>query len=442
MYKRIRRLFSTEQRDEQLQKHIEDLRKRTPVPVLWLFGKTQTGKTTLIKFLTGAEEAEIGEGFRPCTRFSRQYDFPTAEAPLLTFLDTRGVDEPGYDPAEDIARFDRLAHVVIVTVKALDHAQENIIRNLKAVRDSRPHRPVVLVATCLHEAYPQQQHAVPYEAVRWDEASASGGRQAADPHPASVGRQAAEGQRSAATNSPAEASGTDAATTAADGKPAPSLPIPDRLRDSLAEQRRRFDGLYDHFIPLDITNPDEGYNDPNYGGDRLKEVLLDALPAAFRQTLIALDEATHELSDLYARHAVPHIVAYSTLAATAGAIPVPFLDMLVIPGIQTRMIYHLAHYYGQPLSGERFLELAGTLGMGIALRTATRQVVKFIPYVGSVAGAALAGASTFALGKAFCYYYSAVHRGQVPQPEDLRKYYKEQLAAAREAWKKKEAAAQ
>ena len=55
---------------------------------IWLFGKTQSGKTSIIKFLTGASDAEIGSGFRPCTRFSREYDFPNAEAPLLSFLDT------------------------------------------------------------------------------------------------------------------------------------------------------------------------------------------------------------------------------------------------------------------------------------------------------------------------------------------------------------------
>ena len=101
------------------------------MPVFWLFGKTQSGKTSIIKYLTGADEAEIGQGFRPCTRFSQPYQFPTAEAPLLTFLDTRGLDEPGYDPAEDLAQFNTQAHVVIVTVKALDHAQENVLRHLQ-----------------------------------------------------------------------------------------------------------------------------------------------------------------------------------------------------------------------------------------------------------------------------------------------------------------------
>ena len=50
-------------------------------------------------------------------------------------------------------------------------------------------------------------------------------------------------------------------------------------------------------------------------------------------------------------------MGYATLAATAGAIPIPFVDLLILPGIQTRMIYHLAKFYGQPLDG-RFLELA------------------------------------------------------------------------------------
>src|SRR5437879_3271259 len=103
------RSLSTAGREEEMQARLEEACKRTPVPVFWLFGKTQSGKTSIVKYLTGACEAEIGTGFRPCTRFSRTYDFPTAEAPILTFLDTRGLDEPGYDPTEDIASFDLTA---------------------------------------------------------------------------------------------------------------------------------------------------------------------------------------------------------------------------------------------------------------------------------------------------------------------------------------------
>jgi uncharacterized protein (DUF697 family)/predicted GTPase len=382
MFDRVKRLFSLGDRDAQLQERLEQLRQRTPVPDFWLLGKTQSGKTSLIKYLTGAEDAEIGQGFRPCTRTSREYQFPTPEAPLLTFIDTRGIDEPGYDPAEDLARFNAQAHLVVVTARALDHAQENVRNSLKAIRQAQPQRPVLLVLTCLHEAYPQQQHPLPY------------------PY------------------------GTEREVEA----------VPADLRRSLDEQKRAFDGLVDRTVPVDLTPAAEGFNEPNYGGDRLKQTLLEVLPAGYRQTLLTLDEATTELKDLYARHALPRIIGYSTLAATAGAIPVPWVDLLILPGIQTQMIYHLARFYGQPLTGTRFLELASTLGLGMLVRQAIREVVKFIPIAGSVAGGAMAGASTFALGKAFCYYYSAVHQGHVPRPEDLRHYYREQLKLAEQAW--------
>ncbi len=391
MWNKFTQMFSREEHERRLQVRLEELRRKTPVPVFWLFGRTQSGKTSLIKYLTGAEEAEIGQGFRPCTRFSRTYHFPTPEAPLITFLDTRGMDEPGYDPAEDLAQFDPSAHVLIATVKVMDHAQENVRDHLRTIRRARPSRPVVLALTCLHEAYPQQQHPLSYDTLLAD-----------------LERARAEGPAPETVNAP--------------------------LLRSIAEQRDRFGDLVDHVVPIDLTPPAEGFNDPNYGGEHLKQVLLSVLPAAYRQTLLTLDEASRGLQDLYARHALPHILGYSSLATAAGAVPVPWIDLPILAGIQTRMVYHLARFYGQPLSGQRFLEMAGSVGLGLGVRQVARELVKFIPYVGSVVGAVVAGASTFALGKAFCYYYSAVHQGHVPKPNDLRRYYQEQLMLAERSW--------
>ena len=69
MFEKLRRWFSA-RRDAQLQQRLDLLKERTPVPVFWLFGKTQSGKTSLIKHLTGADDAEIGHGFRPCTQIT------------------------------------------------------------------------------------------------------------------------------------------------------------------------------------------------------------------------------------------------------------------------------------------------------------------------------------------------------------------------------------
>lgn len=387
MLDKLKNLMSRPGDAERLREKLEEIRHKTPIPVFWLYGKTQSGKTSLIKFLTGADEAEIGHGFKPCTRFSRMYHFPTPEAGLMTFLDTRGVDEPGYDPREDLARFDQQAHLIIITVKVMDHALENLLAHFRPIRAARPSRPVVLVPTCLHEAYPGKQHPQPYQ---WSVASGQGSE---------------NGQA-----------------------------VPAELHTCLAEQRRRFEGLMDYFVPIDLTQEIDGFEDRHYGGSRLHEVLLEALPAGYRQTLITLDKATSELKDHFAQCALPHILGYSSLAATAAAIPLPWVDLLILPGIQTRMIYHLAKMYGQPLTGRRFIELASTLGTGIVIRQAMREVVKFVPVVGSVAAATMAGAATFALGKAFCYYYAAVCQGHVPQAAELKRYYQEQMEEARKTW--------
>ena len=134
MLEAFKKYFTDKTREETFEHQLDSLAKRTALPVFWLFGKTQSGKTSMIKFLTGAEAAEIGRGFKPCTRFSREYHFPMDEAPLLTFLDTRGLEEPGYDAAEDLANFNSKAHVVIVTVRVLDHSLDNLVQQLRTIR--------------------------------------------------------------------------------------------------------------------------------------------------------------------------------------------------------------------------------------------------------------------------------------------------------------------
>jgi uncharacterized protein (DUF697 family) len=388
LWKSVTSLFAPSVSDDQLRDELAKVRDNSPVPVFWLLGKTQTGKSSVVKFLTGADRAEIGKGFQPCTRFSSLYDFPSEQSPLMRFLDTRGLDEPGYDPAEDIAKFHRQAHVVLVTVRLLDHAQESLAAALKKVRADRPDRPVVLLVTTLHEAYPQQQHPTPYPFTE-------------------------------------------------DGHPIEGATLPAGLVDSLAHHRERFAGLIDRVIPIDLTPAEEGFNEPEYGGARLREALLGMLPAAQAQTLRTLELARSGLHDLYERQAMPTILAYSSMAATAGAVPVPVADLVMIAGIQTSMLNQLARLYGQPLDSAHMKELAGALGAGLMARSAGRSLIKLIPVVGTVlgavSGAALAGASTYALGRAFCYYYRDVLDGKAPDIAKLKAYYNEQFEAARAA---------
>jgi len=378
---RLANLFRAD--DRHLQARLADARRRAPVPVFWLFGRTQSGKTSVIKYLTGADDAEVGSGARPCTRFSRQYPFPNAEAPLLTFLDTRGLDEPGYDPAEDLQAFNDQAHVVVVTVKVTDHAHENVERHLRTIRAAKPGRPVILALTCLHEAYPQQEHPTPYPFKE---------------------------------------------TLYPEG-------VPQDLLRSVAAHQERFKDLVDDIVPIDLTRPEEGYADPAYGGPELRQSILGHLPKAFRQTLLALDEATHEFRDAALKRAMPLVLSYSTLAAMDVAIPVPFVDLLLIPGIQAKMVHALADAYGQPMTTERFWEIASSIGTGVVARQAARETAKFIPGVGAAAGAALAWGLTFALGRAFCQYFQSIREGHVPDPAQLKQLFEAELGRAGQFWK-------
>ncbi len=95
----------------------------------------------------------------------------------------------------------------------------------------------------------------------------------------------------------------------------------------------------------------------------------------------------------------------SGLAGTAEASPIPFSDMPLITGIQKRMIHEMNDAFGMDLDKS----VGASLITGLLSVTAVAQVgrtlvngfLKFIPVVGSVAGAATAAAITEGIGFAY-----------------------------------------
>ncbi len=381
--------------DEQFAQQQAALLEKTPVPVMWLFGKTGSGKTSIVRYLTGATTAVIGNGYRPQTKTSVQYDFPSDQDTIVRFLDTRGIGEAGYDPGEDIMALESRAHVFIAVVRVMDHALDEIVSSLKRIRAARPSLPVVLALTCLHEAYPMEQHPAPDPFLL---ITATG----------------------ATTGSPQDFT---------------SLGLHPVLARSLVEQQRRFEGLVDRIVPLDITKTEEGYHFPNFGGHRLEEVLIELLPAACRQVILHLDELRSSLKDLKEQRALPTILTYSSLAATAAAVPLPWIDIPAVISLQSRLIYVLADQYDQQMNVGVLTKMAGAIAGQLALRFAVRAPLKLIPVLGQTANAAMAFAYTFSLGKACCWYFGECRQGNTPSPEELKQVWGEQLQSATNRWR-------
>jgi uncharacterized protein (DUF697 family) len=373
--------------DEELDRCMEKVREQLPTPVFWLLGKTQSGKTSLIRSLTQNSRAEIGNGIRPCTRTAIMYPFPSEEDCILRFLDTRGLGEANYDPAEEIALFQDQAHLLIVVMKALDHAQQPVMDALKQIHRARPHWPILVVQTTLHEGYRtrDEQHLIPYPYHQ-------------TPFP-------------------------------------PQVP-PDLAR-SLVTQRLMFQqaGLEARFVPVDLTLQEDGYEPINYGLEQVWEAIDELLPLGLRGILEQHDQARRSLRDAHFRAAHPHIISYSVAAGAAATVPVPIVDMPLVLAIQAKMFHAIASIYHQDFDREQIGEVMGGLGLGFLGRLGGRELLKIIPAYGSAISALYAGASTYALGVTLCVYFSRKKDGNLPDQSEFREIYETHFREGRERLK-------
>ncbi|HEX7079441.1 MAG TPA: GTPase [Gammaproteobacteria bacterium] len=352
---------------------------RERAPVVWLLGKVQSGKTSIVHAITGHPDAEIGRGYRPCTRTARVFDFPP-DVPVIRFLDSSGLGEAGYDPTEDLAKLEQRAHVVLAVARAMDTRQDEILRVLRDVRARHPDWAVVLAQTWLHEGYPDGADHPPYEAL---------------------------------------------AT-------APGL---DDLRRSLARQAADFAALPGtgavHAVPIDFTRTEEGYRDPRYGLD----ALLDALERAGTAGMdVILRSVAAAGSRSLAERARPHVLGYALAAAAADA--VPMVGVVTVPTIQGKMLHSIGRIYGIGWNRATLRSFAASLGtgtaVGLGVRFGARQLAKLIPGYGQTVGAAAASTAsftiTYALGRAACEYLGAGRRGGAA--DDVAQVYRESLQEA------------
>jgi uncharacterized protein (DUF697 family) len=346
-------------------------------PVVWLIGKVQSGKSSIVRTLTGATAAEVGSGFKACTKTAMVFDFPT-EAPVIRFLDTRGLGEAAYDASEDIAFGEGQAHLILAVMRVLDPEQGAVLAAITAARRRHPGWPVVVAQTCLHEAYkPGGGHVLPYPFA-----------------------------------------GDLAGLSARD--------IPADLVRSLKHQRTLFEDLPGDgpvsFVAIDFTLAGDGLPPADYGRAALVSALEAAAPAGLP-------------ADAREQQSEPHIMGYAAAAAAADI--VPLAGAVAVPAIQAKMLHSLALIHAVQWDRQVLAEFSACLGAGTATRIAAslglRQLAKLIPVYGQTVGAAAAAATSFAttvaLGKAAVYFLKRRRVG-VSDPDGVASAYREALAEA------------
>lgn len=369
----------------------ESLMDRFTPPLIWLLGKTQAGKTSIVAEITGEAVDQVGCGFVPVTKHSSIYVFPR-DRPIIRFLDTRGLgDVEGYDPSSDLSAAKAQAHLLMVVVRAEDLSLGEILPIVLATRKQHPDWPVVVAQTCLHHCYGRNaQHVWPYPFTG------------------------------------------DAADRTVKG-------VSEELRQALMAQRKLFADLHGRapvFVPLDFTTPDHGLPPCNYGAD----LLWDALEQEIPNTMVRLPRT----ADLRRKVILPWAIA----AASANAVPLPVLGGLGSASAQAMMVRQIGQRLGYDVGIDLWREFCSTLGSGFILGFGgswlAQQVLKLAPVAGSAAVASWTFAVTWGIGEAALYYFQSKQAGRTPEHAELIAVYKESLRKARDqykAWRAEKSAA-
>lgn len=173
--------------------------------------------------------------------------------------------------------------------------------------------------------------------------------------------------------------------------------------------------------PIEI----EGMTFPVMGLQELIEATSRVIPASVEK---AWAVASHNLTEM-AMKARKTVLSAATAAGAAGATPIPIADAAGVFGVQAGMIVGVSLQMGVQLNKDDLrvmaVTLLGALGATAGGRFLAGQVIKLLPGVGTVAGAAITGAAaaalTYGLGHAYIEYLKSFYESnrRMPSPDEL-----------------------
>jgi uncharacterized protein (DUF697 family)/GTP-binding protein EngB required for normal cell division len=369
--------------EEQIAEILAQVREELPTTEVILIGKPQSGKSSIIRGLTGVSDAIVGQGFRPHTQNIQRYAYPSPDLPLFLFTDTVGLGEANHTTEALLADLETIlqtggerARVMVLTLKITDFATDTLHHIVSAIKQKYPQVPCLLAVTCLHEAYPSFATEHP-------------------PYP-------------------------------------PDFPEVQRAWKAI---QASFVDLWEQAVLLDFTLEADGYDPTFYGLAALRESLASLLPEAEARTIHHLldGETGKRLGSVYRDVARRYILTFALMAGTLAAIPLPFATMPVLTALQVSLVGLLGQLYGQVLSPSQAGGVVSAIAGGFLAQAVGRELMKFIPGLGTVIAASWAMAYTWSLGEGACVYFGDLMGGKKPDPQKIQRVMQEafQVAQAR-----------
>ena len=379
---------------------LQRVKAELPTTEALLVGKPQAGKSSIVRGLTGVSADIVGQGFRPHTRHTQRYSYPTDELPLIIFTDTVGLGDGTQETATVIQELlatlganpepaassvetaislgfpavSRSPKVMILTVKITDFATDTLKQIASQIRQEHPEVPCLLAITCLHELYP----------------------------------------------------------TSVPDHPAYPPDYVDMQR-ALATIQANFTGLYDRAVPLDFTLESDEFTPVFYGLEAFVSALTDLLPEAearMMHQLLADRDSGAQIGHVYREAGRRYILPFSVMAGALAAIPLPLATMPVLTALQVSLVGLLGQLYGQTLTPSQAGGVVSAIAGGFMAQAIGRELVKFIPGFGSVIAASWATAYTWALGEAACVYFGDLMGGKTPDPQRIQAVMREAFKVA------------
>ncbi len=371
--------------EAQVAEILAKVRAELPTTEAILIGKPQTGKSSIVRGLTGVSPEIIGQGFRPHTQHTQRYAYPSDDLPLLIFTDTVGLGDVKQEiPViieellAELQQESNRARILILTVKINDFATDTLRQVAQQLRQEYPNIPCLLAVTCLHEVYPNPT----------------------DDHPEYP-------------------------------------PEFEELNRAFAAIQEDFGKLYNSSVLLDFTLEEDGYNPVFYGLEAFRDSLAELLPEAEARTIYQLldEQATKQLGNIYRDVGRRYILSFTIMAATVAAVPLPFATMPVLTALQVSMVGLLGNLYGQTISPSQAGGVVSAIGGGFVAQAVGRELIKFVPGFGSAIAASWAATYTWALGESACVYFGDLMGGKKPDPEKIQGVMQEAFESAKERFR-------